>query len=113
MTLVVYFILLFGLVTAIGHSDTTINDVILSHLSKNIDDEHRSFYVVDIEAAIKRVKLWQQSLPRIESHYCVKTNSDPLLIQLYAAYDLGFDCATKVSLKSDTVVYCSWNLYTV
>ena len=103
MATVQIFWLLFSCVivcSVIGHDDHHIDDVIRLHLSKNFNDEHRPFFVVDVEAAIKRVHLWKQCLPRVNSYYCMKTNPNPFLLELYAAYDYGFDCATKVTTSS-------------
>ena len=77
-----------------GDSDT-INSII--HQQMTIDRGEEGFYVIDVEKAIDRVRMWKKYFPRVDSHYAIKANPNLFLVELYAAYGTGFDCASRVS----------------
>ena len=57
------------------------------------------FYVVDLDAAKERLKLWRALLPDVEPHYAAKCNGDAALLLTLAAEGVGFDCASAAEIK--------------
>lgn len=74
-------------------------DLIKEITSKdNVD--HDSFYIIDLEDICNKHINWITSLPRVEPHYAIKCNGDPMLLKLLAYLGAGFDCASKNEIQS-------------
>ena len=43
---------------------------------------------------------WLREFPRIQPHYAIKCNPDPIMLKTLLAIGTGFDCASKVGLIS-------------
>lgn len=59
---------------------------------KNSDDP---FYVVDLTEIFKKYKQWTVELPRVHPYYAIKSNPDPMILDMLAKLGCGFDCASK------------------
>jgi diaminopimelate decarboxylase len=66
--------------------------------NKNIDQD--AFYIVDLEDICNKHIQWITALPRVEPHYAIKCNGDPMLLKLLAYLGAGFDCASKNEIQS-------------
>lgn len=53
-----------------------------------------SFHVYDLAKLVERYQTWNKFLPDIKPFYAIKTNHDPVIIQMLASLGLGFDCAS-------------------
>lgn len=56
--------------------------------------------VVDVGRVFGLQAKWEASLPNVCPFYAVKCNDDRLLLKTLAAIGIGFDCASKVCVKS-------------
>lgn len=63
------------------------------------EDKEDAFYVVDLGDIINKYKLWNNQLPRVEPHYAVKCNDNPVVLGLLAQLGTGFDCASKAEIR--------------
>ncbi|KAF2357127.1 Orn/DAP/Arg decarboxylase 2 C-terminal [Trinorchestia longiramus] len=61
--------------------------------------EQRSFYHVDIDEVVQRLKQWHLKLPRVHPHYAVKCNDNPAVLSTLALLGAGFDCASRLEIK--------------
>lgn len=98
--LFITFVTLSSLSQVNSTNNGVIDDVIREQLQ--VDKRDQAFFVVNVENAINRYRLYRRYLPRVEPHYAIKCNPLPLLIELYAAMGLGFDCASKNEIKMVT-----------
>ena len=57
------------------------------------------FYIADLGVVEKRVRLWQQLLPRVEPRYAIKCNPDELLLGTLQALGCGFDAASEQEMR--------------
>jgi len=67
-------------------------------VNKNID--HDPFYIIDLEDICNKHINWITALPRVEPHYAIKCNGDPMLLKLLAYLGAGFDCASKNEIQT-------------
>lgn len=73
---------------------SSIDEIVSSAISQVNNEE--PFYVVDIQDILKKHKTWLLNMPRVKPFYAVKCNSSPIVLELLASLDIGFDCASKV-----------------
>jgi len=75
-------------------------DVLIRQINnrRGAQDED-AFFVADMGDVVKKWKLWQQELPRVEAHYAVKCNDDPVILSALSILGAGFDCASKAELQ--------------
>lgn len=64
----------------------------------NIDND--PFYIVDLEDICNKHINWITQMPRVEPHYAIKCNTDPMLLKLLAYLGAGFDCASKAEIQT-------------
>jgi len=57
------------------------------------------FYVVDLEAAKRKLSEWREALPEVVPHYAVKCNGDPALLLTLASEGACFDCASAAEIR--------------
>lgn len=62
--------------------------------------ENEPFYIVDLEDICNKHINWITRLPRVEPHYAVKCNTDPILLKLLAFLGTGFDCASRNEIQT-------------
>jgi len=81
--------------------DESINplDLIKAITSKPLADND-PFYIVDLEDICNKHINWITKLPRVEPHYAIKCNTDPMLLKLLAFLGTGFDCASKNEIET-------------
>lgn len=75
----------------------SIEDVVRDTMSAPSHEE--PFYVVDVQDILKKHKTWLINMPRVRPYYAVKCNSCPVVLELLASLGIGFDCASKVSMR--------------
>lgn len=68
----------------------------LSHVAQGAEN---AFFVVDVGAALDRLKVWQELLPEVEPFYAVKCCPDPELLYTLAQAGMGFDCASQAEMQ--------------
>ena len=80
----------------------SLSDGIIDQIRAGLADGKNDdpFYVVDIEDILRKHALWRESLPRIRPYYAVKCNPSPVVLELLAALNVGFDCASKGELEA-------------
>ncbi|CAG2110541.1 unnamed protein product, partial [Medioppia subpectinata] len=64
----------------------------------DLDYDDQAFYVVDVEDIINKHSQWTQCLPRVQPYYAVKCNPSPIVLEILAGLDCGFDCASRGEL---------------
>ncbi|CAG8565491.1 9828_t:CDS:2 [Ambispora gerdemannii] len=71
-------------------------------ISEDLNDAEveNAFFVADLGEILRQHLRWKATLPRVEPHYAVKCNPDPMILQLLAALGTGFDCASKAEIQS-------------
>ncbi|ORZ14038.1 pyridoxal-dependent decarboxylase [Absidia repens] len=82
----------------------SVNNVIKQKLesysrSKWETDQEDAFYVCDLGEVHNQHMKWKKYLPRIEPHYAIKSNPDPMVAKLLATLGAGFDCASKTEIQ--------------
>lgn len=70
----------------------------IQELVKKTDVEE-AFHVIDIPKLVEQYQLWQKNLPNVTPYYAVKTNHDPVIVNVLASLGLGFDCASMREIK--------------
>lgn len=54
-----------------------------------------AFFIIDLGALIKRIKLWRELFPNIDPYFAIKSNSNKVLLELMSKYNINFDVASK------------------
>lgn len=73
--------------------DKDILDIISYFLElKNSDDP---FYIIDLSEVYKKYHQWVTCLPRVTPFYAVKSNPDPMIVNILAKMGCGVDVASK------------------
>jgi ornithine decarboxylase len=62
---------------------------------------------------LRQVELWRTYLPRVQPHYAVKANNDPMLLRWIAGAGCAFDCASiremhdvaRTGVPADRIIY--------
>lgn len=70
-----------------------IYDIISYFLDINSNNE--AFYIVDLYQIQQQYKLWCEHLPRVQAYYAIKSNPDPMILNVLAKLGCGFDCASR------------------
>jgi len=65
------------------------------YISNRSEYDDEPFYVVDLGMVKRKYDEWKKYLPRIQPHYAVKCNPDPLIVRVLAGLGVGFDCASQ------------------
>lgn len=94
----------------IGSAENTVDDkatyqedihkFIKRHTASLDEFDDRSFYVVDASWMARRAMHWHRLMPQIRPYYAVKANPNGVLMQVAAALDMGFDCASNEELHA-------------
>jgi ornithine decarboxylase len=80
--------------------DNPINSIeLIKNITTNKNVENDPFYIVDLEDICNKHINWITRLPRVEPHYAIKCNTDPMLLKLLAFLGAGFDCASKNEIQ--------------
>ncbi|EDV59590.1 ornithine decarboxylase 2 [Drosophila erecta] len=77
-------------------NDLDIHKVIEQADLQNLD---QALNICDLSNLERKLRLWHKLMPRIEPHYAVKCNDDPVVVKVLADLGTGFDCASKNELK--------------
>lgn len=88
---------------------------LIKSITSNTNIDHDPFYVVDLEDICNKHINWITALPRVEPHYAIKCNGDPMLLKLLAFLGAGFDCASKneiqtildLGVSADRIIYAN------
>jgi ornithine decarboxylase len=56
-----------------------------------------AFYVINVDDIIAKYQNWLIKLPRVKPFYAVKSNDNPLIVEVLGILGTGFDCASKVN----------------
>lgn len=81
--------------------DEPINSLdLIKAITSNPLIENDPFYIVDLEDICNKHVKWITKLPRVEPHYAIKCNTDPMLLKLLAYLGTGFDCASKNEIQT-------------
>jgi ornithine decarboxylase len=78
-------------------SDYTIYDIINDFLTEN--QSEKAFYIIDLAEITHAYNRWMSLLGRIECHYAVKCNGDPVLLEVLSDLSCKFDCASQNEIK--------------
>ncbi len=91
--------------------DADIIDIISHFLELKSSDD--PFYIVDIHEVYKKYQQWVTLLPRVTPFYAIKSNPDPIVVNLLAKLGCGFDAASKdeIILAKSTCVLDEKILY--
>ncbi|XP_065284489.1 ornithine decarboxylase-like [Dermacentor albipictus] len=70
-------------------------------ISKNANDGiENPFFVVDVDDLFYKVELLLKHFPRVKPFYAVKCNDNPVVLEVLAALDVGFDCASIAEIEA-------------
>ena len=58
-----------------------------------------AFFALDIQEVLKKYNDWVKYIPRVKPHFAVKCNPNPYVLELMTTLDMGFDCASKVTMN--------------
>jgi ornithine decarboxylase len=72
-----------------------------------------AFYVVNVDDIVYKYNNWKTKMTNIQPYYAVKCNNNPIVLEILAALNIGFDCASKAEIESvlDTGTPASKILY--
>lgn len=73
---------------------------LIKEITSKTNVDHDPFYIVDLEDICNKHIKWITTLPRVEPHYAIKCNGDPMLLKLLAYLGAGFDCASKNEIQT-------------
>lgn len=59
-----------------------------------------TFYIYDLGEVARLYATWLAAMPRVQPHYAVKCNPEPVLLELLNALGAGFDCASVAELEA-------------
>jgi len=92
-------------------SDIKIEPHILDFINTSVKNapSEDSLIIVDLDKVYNQAKIWNRLLPRVKFHFAVKTNPQPVILELLAAAGGGFDCASEVRLTIDNIKNCISN----
>ncbi|EDW52773.1 GM11484 [Drosophila sechellia] len=80
----------------------------------DLENLDQALNICDLSSLERKLRLWHKLMPRIEPHYAVKCNDDPVVVKFLADLGTGFDCASKNELKlvSTDVLskYWAWSI---
>ncbi|KAI8098967.1 ornithine decarboxylase [Halteromyces radiatus] len=62
-------------------------------------DQENAFFVANLGEVYRQHIRWNSLLPRIEPHFAIKSNPDPMVAKLLASLGVGFDCASKAEIQ--------------
>jgi ornithine decarboxylase len=74
-------------------STSDIYEIISYFLRINNGDE--PFYIVDLTEAQCKYQQFVKCLPRVQPFYAIKSNPDPMILEVLSRMGSGFDCASK------------------
>lgn len=57
------------------------------------------FYIANMAQVVRQHAEWKKLLPRVEPHYAVKCNPDPMVISTLFNAGTGFDCASRAEIQ--------------
>lgn len=71
------------------------------------------FYIVDLSEVYRKYSQFAKHLPRVQPFYAIKSNPDPMILEVLAKLGCGFDCASKdeIILAKSTGVDAELLLY--
>ncbi|XP_049272484.1 ornithine decarboxylase [Rhipicephalus sanguineus] len=70
-------------------------------ISNNAKDGiENPFFVVDIDDLFYKIDLLRKHMPRVKPFYAVKCNNDPVVLEVLASLDIGFDCASIAEIET-------------
>lgn len=67
--------------------------------AKGREDKDDAFFVADLGDIVRKYRIWNNQLPRVEPHYAVKCNDDVAVVSTLAQLGAGFDCASKAEIQ--------------
>lgn len=73
---------------------------LIKSITSNSSCDNDPFYIVDLEDICNKHINWITRLPRVEPHYAIKCNTDPMMLKLLAFLGTGFDCASKNEIQT-------------
>lgn len=78
-------------------SDYDIYDIINNFLEDN--QSEKAFYLIDLGEITKSYMNWFNLLPLVKPYYAVKSNPNPVLIEVLASLGCNFDCASETEIR--------------
>jgi len=81
------------------YQDESIESIIESIVPQH-DDDDTPFFLMDLSTVVEKFVQWMKLMPRVEPHYAVKCNSDPLLLKVLSCLGVKFDCASQGEIQS-------------
>jgi len=78
-------------------SDYNIYDIINNFLEDN--QSEKAFYLIDLGEITKSYMNWINLLPNVKPYYAVKSNPNPVLIEVLASLGANFDCASETEIR--------------
>jgi ornithine decarboxylase len=79
--------------------DEIITNKINSRADRETEEKYDAFFVGDMGDVVRKFKLWNSQLPRVEPFYAVKCNDDSTVLAVLAQLGTGFDCASKGEIQ--------------
>ena len=73
---------------------------LIQSITSNPSIEQDAFYIANLEDICNKHINWITRLPRVQPHYAIKCNTDPMLLKLLAFLGTGFDCASKGEIQT-------------
>uniref|UniRef100_A0A8C6TQV7 Antizyme inhibitor 1b n=1 Tax=Neogobius melanostomus TaxID=47308 RepID=A0A8C6TQV7_9GOBI len=77
----------------------TLEDVVDGHIYEQALAEKNAFVVADLGSLMRQHVCWQTIVPHLQPYFPVKSNSNPLVIEVLASLGLGFVCANKAEVN--------------
>lgn len=64
------------------------------------EDSDEAFFVCDLGDIVRKYKLWSELLPQVKPFFDARCNDDAAVLTILAQLDVGFNCTSKVEVKS-------------
>lgn len=93
--------------------DADILDIISHFLAVKSSDD--PFYIVDLYEVYKKYNDWITLLPKVHPFYAIKSNPDPVILNVLSKLECGADCASKseiilaksAGIPDDKIIYAN------
>lgn len=79
-------------------SDRDTYDIINDFLKDNQSES--AFYIIDLGELIQSYSKWMRYLPIVKPYYAVKSNPNPVMLNVLASLGVNFDCASETEIKT-------------
>jgi len=80
-------------------NNSSIEELLLSKINDAVVEENEAFYIVDLNAVVRKHEEWTTNLPRVKPFFAIKCNPNTAIIKTLANLGTNFDCASRAEIQ--------------